>query len=706
MQGQAVISMAFFRSAAAAIGATISLTVVAVQSIVQVQSLSEPTMNHSATLLSDGKVLVVAPSGRSDLFDPLTNTWSQTGSMAQGSHEHTALRLANGKVLVVGGYVLSTTAGAVGNFPIAATLSRAEIFDPQTGSWSNTGSLSSSRAFNSLNLFPDGSVVVIGGQTNAASSSTAGDYIERYTPASGTWSVVGSLPEARSAHATTALAGGTLLVLGGRSTTAQRTTNCWRIDPRTYATSVCAEMSVARAEHSVTRLFGGSIYVAGGTVPGAAFETIYDPVADTWTSTVVAETAGIARRFQIERNANSVLSVVGADYAPYSIIGELPQFSAKVLRYFPSTSQLSTVGSIGVASPSQTQLNDGRILVVGGYDSYRGFCSLGCFFYPNPSAKAYTIDRATISLIVFGEALPPYAPALGERYHVPVFRSSAVSAIAPTGVVAVSDGSALCIGNLSGYGCVLTTEIAGPKQYTVSYAGDSEYLPSQIVVQRPPGDRLRVERVGSPIGTIRYSPVLYEGIASALGCGVASGSPFVSSCDPEFRTQESVVLTANPDGAAEGVFVGWQGVCAGSASTCVVAKPVSGSVVVRAVFAPAASLPFKLDIDANDVVNAATDGQLIRRFMNRVHDGALTQSALGNNPQRTSSDEIEDRLNTMTPLLDVDQNGRADALTDGVIILRFLLGFRDDPLIQNAIGEGARRTDPTQIAAHLQAMMP
>ena len=68
------------------------------QSVTEVGSLSQPTMNHSATLLENGKVLLVALDGRSELFDPATNTWSQTGAMAQGSEKHTATRLANGKV--------------------------------------------------------------------------------------------------------------------------------------------------------------------------------------------------------------------------------------------------------------------------------------------------------------------------------------------------------------------------------------------------------------------------------------------------------------------------------------------------------------------------------------------------------------------------------------------------------------------------------
>ena len=51
--------------------------------------------------------------------------------------------------------------------------------------------------------------------------------------------------------------------------------------------------------------------------------------------------------------------------------------------------------------------------------------------------------------------------------------------------------------------------------------------------------------------------------------------------------------------------------------------------------------------------------------------------------------------------LDIDDNGIADALTDGIIIVRYLFGLRGDSLIQDAIGPGATRTDPVEIAAFL-----
>jgi hypothetical protein len=57
-------------------------------------------------------------------------------------------------------------------------------------------------------------------------------------------------------------------------------------------------------------------------------------------------------------------------------------------------------------------------------------------------------------------------------------------------------------------------------------------------------------------------------------------------------------------------------------------------------------------------------------------------------------------------MLDVDANGDADALTDGVLVLRYLFGFTGAALVQDALGPGAARTDPAEIAAFLDAFNP
>src|SRR5205814_1398687 len=92
----------------------------------------------TATLLPNGKVLVAGglTSGyrnyvaSAELYDPSSGTWSSTGSMSVARYSATATLLQNGKVLVAGG-------GNDTSFYLAS----AELYDPSAGTWSATGSL-------------------------------------------------------------------------------------------------------------------------------------------------------------------------------------------------------------------------------------------------------------------------------------------------------------------------------------------------------------------------------------------------------------------------------------------------------------------------------------------------------------------------------------------------------------------------------------
>ena len=59
----------------------------------------------------------------------------------------------------------------------------------------------------------------------------------------------------------------------------------------------------------------------------------------------------------------------------------------------------------------------------------------------------------------------------------------------------------------------------------------------------------------------------------------------------------------------------------------------------------------------------------------------------------------------MRNALDVDGDSNADAMTDGVLILRYLLGLTGSALTQNALAPGATR-NAAQIEAYLLTLMP
>ncbi|MBK9441773.1 MAG: fibronectin type III domain-containing protein [Comamonadaceae bacterium] len=230
-------------------------------------SMGSRRYRHTATLLANGKVLVVGGYDGSsylssaELYDPLTNTWSTTGSLSTTRWYHTATLLANGKVLVAGGFN-------------GSDLSSAEIYDPATNSWSPAGNLNSSTA----TLLPGGKVLSVG----------YGDYIaELYDPIANTWSVAASLSTPRTSHTAILLPNGKVLVAGGYFD-GDRLSGAELYNPATNTWSPAGSMTTKREDHTATLLANGKVLVAGG-FNGSFLSSseLYDPTAgagSTWSS--------------------------------------------------------------------------------------------------------------------------------------------------------------------------------------------------------------------------------------------------------------------------------------------------------------------------------------------------------------------------------------------------------------------------------------
>ena len=124
-----------------------------------------------------------------------------TGAMATAREQHTATLLPDGKVLIVGG----TTSTGSGDLQPTATV---EVYDPAAGSFSVTGSMSEARTYHTATLLPSGKVLVAGGGDE---NSTA----EIYDPTTGAFSITGGMEIGRSGHAATLLPNGSVLVSGG-----------------------------------------------------------------------------------------------------------------------------------------------------------------------------------------------------------------------------------------------------------------------------------------------------------------------------------------------------------------------------------------------------------------------------------------------------------------------------------------------------------
>ena len=319
-------------------------------------SLNEVRLAHTATLLPNGKVLVAggltqssrladkSVTGSAELYDPATEKWSTTGSLNTARVHHTATLLPNGKVLVVGGDGYS-------NNPFSS----AELYDPATGLWSATGSLHFSRSFHTATLLPNGKVLVAGGRGGSDNHYESPASAELYDPASGTWTITGSLNTARAYHTATLLSNGKVLITGGVDDNYKPFASAELFDPATGKWSATASLNVARYQHTAILLPDGKVLVAGGEDSSSsivASAELYDPTTGTWSATGSPNAARAFHTATLLQNGKVLIAGQGR--------------SAEL--YDPASGTWSATASLNTArsSTTATLLQSGKVLVAGG----------------------------------------------------------------------------------------------------------------------------------------------------------------------------------------------------------------------------------------------------------------------------------------------------------------------------------------------------
>jgi hypothetical protein len=171
--------------------------------------------------LRDGRVLMGAGDGgvtAAELFDPDTDTFTATGSLAQGRSMLTAHTLPDGRVMVIGGS--SQSAGGIQD-----PLDSIELYDPSAGTFSTAPyKLSIGRTWQAGALVRDGTVLSMGGYTTSGSCASSVGTVDQIDPVAGTVTAFDPLPDSKVAtewNAVTLLDGSIVAVGGGACGTTQ-----------------------------------------------------------------------------------------------------------------------------------------------------------------------------------------------------------------------------------------------------------------------------------------------------------------------------------------------------------------------------------------------------------------------------------------------------------------------------------------------------
>jgi hypothetical protein len=252
-------------------------------------SMANERARHTASLLSDGGVLVVggednsgdgaATFARAELYDPVARTWTSTGSLHTGRMSHAASVLLDGRVLVTGGFV------PLSSDPLGVTAS-AEIYDPRTGAWTQTASMSTRRSNHTSTLLDNGQVLISGGYDYSTGLTLSG--AEIYDPLASTWTSAGTMSSPRAELVATKLADGRVLVTGGSPDNYDAVASTNLFDPGTRTWQTVADMGAKRLGHVATLLNSGKVLVAGGFNTGSrqlASTEIFDPTTGRWMPT-------------------------------------------------------------------------------------------------------------------------------------------------------------------------------------------------------------------------------------------------------------------------------------------------------------------------------------------------------------------------------------------------------------------------------------
>ncbi|MCZ7585773.1 MAG: hypothetical protein M5R36_21950 [Deltaproteobacteria bacterium] len=222
---------------------------------------------HTATLLADGRVLVVGGTDGSnafdtaEIFDPETNSYSLVeDAMGIGRFAHTATRIPDGRICVAGG------------LDGERTVPSATFFDPESGDFGRFDPtpedeeepMALGRMSHTATALPDGRIVFAGGFSGTQEGGEPTTSIEIFDFDTGTFDEAAGLTTPRSGQESVLLDDGRVLIVGGIDPQLTILSSTEIFDPDDLSVSAGPAMNIARTVARVTPLPSGSFFVSGG----------------------------------------------------------------------------------------------------------------------------------------------------------------------------------------------------------------------------------------------------------------------------------------------------------------------------------------------------------------------------------------------------------------------------------------------------------
>lgn len=312
----------------------------------------EPRSGHTATLLNDGRVLIVGGMRRNhdfyrsaEIYDPLTGKFQPGGEMNIARVGHVAVLLPSGKVLIAGGWIGGGATDC------------AELFDPSLKKFTAIGKMTTQRGRPSATLLPNGDVLIAGG----ADHDSPGGMVsaEVFHSATAMFEAVAPMHYARISHTATLLQDGQVLIAGGRGESVTATAELY--DPQAQRFSLIGSLLAPRYKHTAGLLPDGRVLIAGGSDDrdwrGAMNSAeIYDPRTGKFTATAPLTDTRFKLPDEAVQLASGRLLVAGGS-KNVEVYGPASE------RFFVVAGQLDDAWHF----MSETRLKDGSVLLAGGY---------------------------------------------------------------------------------------------------------------------------------------------------------------------------------------------------------------------------------------------------------------------------------------------------------------------------------------------------